>query len=76
VALAGYNQDRAQLLMGDTACHVRQAGGAFVAHDCAGTRGTSGGPLLARQADGWAVVGINIAAGAEANLALRPPIMK
>ena len=74
VALGGYNQDKAQLLMADTACHVRQTVGAFVTHDCAGTRGTSGGPLLARQNDGWAVAGINIAAGPDSNLALRPPI--
>ena len=73
VALAGYNQDRAQLLMADTACHVRQMRGPFVMHDCAGTRGTSGGPLLTRQGEGWAVMGINIAAGREINLALRPP---
>jgi protease YdgD len=74
VVLGGYNQDRAQLLMADTACHVRQAGGAFVTHDCAATHGTSGAPLLTRQGDGWAIVGVNIAAGSEANLALRPRI--
>jgi protease YdgD len=74
VQLAGYNQDKAQLLMADTACHVLQAGGPFVTHDCAGTRGTSGGPLLARQREGWTVLGINIAAGSDANLALRPPV--
>jgi protease YdgD len=48
LALAGYNQDRAQLLMAATDCHVigmarSPDGGAFFAHDCAGTRGTSGG---------------------------------
>jgi protease YdgD len=73
LVLGGYNQDRAQLLLADTACQVRQAGGAFVTHDCAATRGTSGGPLLARQGDHWTVVGINIAAGSAENLALRPP---
>jgi protease YdgD len=72
VALAGYNQDRAQLLMADTACRVRRAQAAFVTHDCAATYGTSGAPLVTRQGDGWAVVGINIAAGRELNLALRP----
>jgi protease YdgD len=71
VALGGYNRDRAQLLLADTACHVRQAGGAFVTHDCAATYGTSGGPLLTRQGGGWAVLGINIAAGRDVNLALR-----
>lgn len=76
-ALAGYNQDRAQLLMADTACKVRgvapQPGGAaYITHDCAATFGTSGAPLLARQGDGWAVLGINVAAGRDLNLALHP----
>ena len=76
-ALAGYNQDRAQLLMADLACHALRTtdapgGGRIIFHDCAGTRGTSGGPLLARQGEGWAVLGINIAAGRRANLALLP----
>ncbi len=75
LALAGYNQDRAQLLVADADCHligmVRSPdGGAFFTHDCAGTRGTSGAPLLARHGDIWEVVGINIAAGRNANLAL------
>jgi protease YdgD len=77
VALAGYNQDRAQLLMADLACHVLRVGtlpgGArFIAHDCAATHGTSGGPLLAKNEHGWAVIGINIAAGKVENLALGP----
>ena len=76
VALAGYNQDRAQLLMADTACRLLQTGTAFVRHDCAATRGTSGAPLLVRQGDGWAVVGINIAAGSQTNVALRPPTLE
>ena len=75
VALAGYNQDRAQLLLADLACRVqrvvpRPGGARFLIHNCAATRGTSGAPLLVRQGDGWAVVGINIAAGPAANLAL------
>ena len=75
VALAGYNQDRAQLLMADLDCRVlrvaRPPGDAtFVFHDCAATRGTSGAPLLTRQANGWAVIALNIAAGRTENLAL------
>jgi protease YdgD len=75
LALAGYNQDRAQLLVAAIECHVigmvrSPDGGAFFAHDCAGTRGTSGAPLLVRHGDGWEVVGINIAAGHDANLAM------
>ena len=78
VMLAGYNQDRAQLLMADRACHLEGVGklpdGAeILLHDCDGTSGTSGGPLLARQGAGWALLGINIAAGKGANLALMPP---
>jgi protease YdgD len=77
VAVAGYNQDRAQLLMADADCRIRRVaalsgGAAFLMHDCAATRGTSGAPLLTRQEGGWAVLGVNIAAGREANLALRP----
>jgi protease YdgD len=75
LALAGYNQDRAQLLLAAAECHVIRAarsldGGAFFTHDCAGTHGTSGAPLLTRRGDGWEIVGINIAAGRDANLAL------
>jgi protease YdgD len=78
VALAGYNQDRAQLLMADLACHVLRVakqpdGAAYLIHDCEGTQGTSGGPLLARQGGGWAVIGIAIAAGRGENLALAAP---
>jgi protease YdgD len=77
VVLAGYNQDRAQLLMAVLDCRIVRAApagqGPFLVHDCAATHGTSGGPLLTRTERGWAVVGINIAAGPNANLALSPP---
>lgn len=75
LALAGYNQDRSQLLVADTDCQViaearSPDGGAFFTHDCAATHGTSGAPVLARQDGRWVVLGINIAAGRKANLAL------
>jgi protease YdgD len=75
VSLAGYNQDRAQLLLADLSCQVIRTfvsadGGRLITHDCAATRGTSGAPLLVRQESGWAVLGINIAAGRETNFAL------
>lgn len=78
VALAGYNQDRAQLLVADLDCHVQEVarlpgGVSLLAHDCAGTRGTSGGPLLTRQGAGWIVIAINIAASRAENLALAAP---
>jgi protease YdgD len=74
IALAGYNQDRSQILMADLSCHITGigmiAGKPFIAHDCNATRGTSGGPLLVQQDGTWAVIGINIAVASGANLAL------
>lgn len=74
ISLAGYNQDRAQILLADPACHVTgsisRAEGTLIIRDCAATRGTSGAPLLLQHAGGWAVLGINLAAGRESNLAL------
>jgi protease YdgD len=75
VVLAGYNQDRAQLLMADLDCHVLHVtalpdGARFVSHDCAATRGTSGAPLLTKRDGGWAIIAINIAASRSENLAL------
>jgi len=71
----GYSQDRAQILMADTACHLLGESGGLLVHDCDATRGTSGGPLLVRMAEGaglggvgangggWAVAGVGVAAG-------------
>ncbi len=62
--LAGYSQDRAQRLQIDPKCRslgiVADAGGQpLLRHSCAGTRGTSGGPLLMQSADGsWLVAGL------------------
>ena len=74
VALPGYNQDRIHRLMADTSCRVTGIsmirGERLLTHDCSATRGTSGGPLLARRADHWEAVGINIAVTASANIAL------
>ena len=63
VVLGGYEQDRAQVIVADVACHVIgavQAGNSvMLRHSCAGTRGASGAPLLARASNrSWAVVGI------------------
>lgn len=62
--LGGYQQDRPELVLADAACQVLglardAAGGLLLRHDCASTRGSSGGPLLARGSDGgWGVAGI------------------
>jgi len=68
--LGGYSQDRAEILTADTACHaighMNLPGGlTLLRHDCAGTRGTSGAPVLARGADGhWMIAGLEVAARA------------
>ncbi len=67
VALGGYDQDAAEVIEADTACHLRAAsrdleGRVLLAHDCAATHGSSGAPLLARGADGvWRVLGVQVA---------------
>ncbi len=57
--LGGYNQDRIEVIEADTACHIAAVTATLIRHDCAGTRGTSGAPLLVRGGDGaWAIAGI------------------
>jgi protease YdgD len=66
VMLGGYNQDRRELIDADTDCRVVRLAGALLEHDCEGTRGTSGAPLLVRGADGvWRVAGLQVAAFTE-----------
>lgn len=69
--LGGYGQDRAERMLADPACRslgtgVGHDGRALLNHDCAGTRGTSGGPLLAQAPDGtWRLAGIQVAGHAD-----------
>ena len=61
--LGGYNQDRAEVIEADTGCRVVADDGALLRHDCEGTHGTSGAPLLVRGADGaWRIAGLQVAA--------------
>ena len=67
LVLGGYSQDRAETLLADLSCTVQgyAAGGALL-HDCEGTRGTSGAPLLARdEAGSWLVAGVQAAGQTE-----------
>ncbi len=65
VMLGGYQQDRAEVLLADTACAVLgrardTAGAALVAHGCTATRGASGAPLLLVLPGGrFAVAGVS-----------------
>jgi protease YdgD len=65
VMLGGYQQDRPEVLMADSDCRVlglrRSPDGLpTIVHDCAGTRGASGAPLLAQlpNGGGWGVAGV------------------
>ncbi len=63
--LGGYSQDRAEALLADPDCRVlgveHPVALPLRRHNCAGTRGTSGAPLLVRGADGgWAAAGVQV----------------
>jgi protease YdgD len=60
LTMAGYNQDVAQALRVDDRCVVEgvAADGLSFLHDCNGTRGVSGGPLLVRIAGEYRVAGL------------------
>jgi protease YdgD len=68
LALGGFSQDRAEVLLADQGCEVvavmnDEHGTPLLRHSCTATHGTSGAPLLSRQPDGaWAVVGVQVAA--------------
>jgi protease YdgD len=71
VTLGGYQQDHPLLLLADAGCHVRgrvadPTGHVLLRHDCAGSRGVSGAPLLTQKDGRWFVAGIDVAAEAEA----------
>jgi protease YdgD len=56
VMLAGYQQDRPEVLLADTDCTLLGREGALLRHGCAATRGASGAPLLLVLPDGRAAV--------------------
>ena len=57
--LGGYQQDRPELVLADPGCRVIGTEADMLLHDCAGTRGASGAPLLTQLATGsWAVAGV------------------
>jgi protease YdgD len=64
LALPGFQRDAAGALLVDPGCRYLglrriEGEGVMLAHDCAGTTGSSGGPLLLRGADGgFAIIGV------------------
>ncbi len=77
--LAGFQQDRPETLLADTGCRLLGArrfadGLEALAHGCAGTRGASGAPVLARgPGGGWAVAGVQSAVARDAAFGLAVP---
>ena len=77
--LGGYQQDRPEVVMADTGCRVignipAGPGKSMMLHDCAGTRGVSGAPLLAQGRDGsWGVAGVASRANAQAAMGAAVP---
>ena len=64
LALPGFQRDHPGALLVDPACRYLglrriEGEGVMLAHDCAGTTGSSGGPLLLRGADGnFGIIGV------------------
>lgn len=67
VVLGGYQQDHPLILTADTECRIvgrllDPSGRTLLRHDCTGTRGVSGAPLLVEKAGRWFVAAIDVAA--------------
>jgi protease YdgD len=67
VILGGYQQDHPLILTADTGCWIvgwaADAGGhRLLHHNCAGTKGVSGAPLLLEREGKWYIAGVDVAA--------------
>ena len=67
LALGGYGQDRAERLLVDADCAAEGMatdgdGRPLLVHGCNGTRGTSGGAVLAEFDGAWRLVGVQVGA--------------
>jgi protease YdgD len=67
VMLGGYQQDHPLVLMADTGCQILGSatdgdGRPLIRHNCTGTRGVSGAPLLIEQSGKWFVAGVDVIA--------------
>lgn len=67
IMIGGYSQDHPLVLTVDTACRIVgqaiDAGGQpLLRHNCTGTHGVSGAPVLVREGAGWRIAGVDVAA--------------
>jgi len=65
VMLGGYQQDHPLVPMADTECQIvgraiDTDGRPLIRHNCTGTRGVSGAPLLIEQSGKWFVTGVDV----------------
>lgn len=79
VMLGGYQQDRPEVLLADTDCRIvglrrGRDGLPMLVHDCAGTRGASGAPVLVQLPGGaWGVAGVLSSVAADMALGFAVP---
>jgi len=69
IMIGGYSQDRRYVITADSTCHilgmsVDDTGRRLLRHDCAGTRGVSGAPVLVEDHGVWRIAGVDILAAA------------
>ena len=67
VVLGGYEQNMPDVITADLHCHLTGlthdgGGNLLFSHDCAGTHGSSGAPLLTQDSSGWHVLGVQVLA--------------
>ncbi|HKM70278.1 MAG TPA: trypsin-like serine protease [Stellaceae bacterium] len=67
IMLGGYQQDHPLVLMGDDACRIigrttDASGRLLLRHNCTGTGGDSGAPLLIQKGGKWYTAGVDVAA--------------
>lgn len=58
---AGYSQDRPHVPTSVRCTLLGRSGALLLRHDCDGTWGDSGSPILLETADGWRVLGLSVA---------------
>jgi protease YdgD len=83
VMIGGYNRDFRFALTADTACRIvgltQDSGGRpLLHHNCTGTQGVSGAPILLRENGRWLVAGVDVAAelGLASGYALPPTAIR
>jgi protease YdgD len=65
VMVGGYSRDHALVLTADSACRIigevsDRGGRKLLHHNCTGTHGVSGAPVLVRDGSGWSIGGIAV----------------